>query len=292
MNIDNVRFKNGDAVLSAKIFSPPDICNAKGFIIFTHGLGYYAKSYQLDGEAFADNGYIFCVYNMRGHVGSTGEFRTDKAVEDVSFVIDRLMESYKIENREMLAIIAHSTGALISLLATIRDKRIKCGSIISIVTSMTDSFRHWFDSGYIEMVRDNYRHNGKIDPGIERFLSSKESLDDFRKGTPSKKELSFKEKYGLLRLPSVYNFFYEIVHSPDIFDYIESIKIPLIFFKGKKDEVIPIKKTDDLYSAVKVTKKLVETDATNHFFNTFWPLVQRETITFFDKCRAEPLGFK
>ncbi len=286
MKIENIKFKN-DIMLGAKVFLPTDFPNAKGFIIFTHGLGYCAKSYQLNGELFAKNGYVFCVYNIRGHVGSTGEFSTDNAVKDVSFVIDQLLEKYKIKNKEMIAIMAHSTGALISLLASTKDKRIKCASIVSIVTSMTDSFRHWFDSGYIENVRDNYRYDGKINRGIEQFLSSKESLGAFKKGTPSKEELSFKEKYGLLRLPSVYNFFYEITYSPDIFNHVNSINIPLIFFKGKKDEVIPIKKTDNLYSLLNTKKKLIETQAQNHFFNNHWPLVQTKTMEFFDDCLSK-----
>ena len=286
MKIDNVKFRNGNAVLNAKIFLPLDLSQANGFIVFTHGLGYCAKSYQLKGESFARNGYIFCMYNMRGHVGSTGEFKADDTVKDISFIIDNLLERYKIKNKEMIAIMAHSTGGLISLLAATKDKRIKVGSITSIVTSMVDSFYRWFDSGYIEDVRNNYRHDGKINRGIEQFLSSREALDAFKKGIPSKEELSFREKYGLLRLPSVYNFFYEIAYSPDIFDYVDKLKIPLIFFKGKKDEVIPIKKTDDLYSLLKGNKKLVETNASDHFFNRHWPLVQSETISFFDEFRG------
>ena len=148
---------------------------------------------------------------------------------------------------------------------------------------MADYFYHWFDSGYIEDVRNNYRHDGKIDPGIERFLSGKESLGLFKKGIPSKEELSFKEKYGLLRLPSVYNFFYEIVHSPDIFDYIDSIKIPLIFFKGKKDEVIPIRKTEELCSRLNSHVRLIETNAQKHFFNNNWGPLQSHTIEFFEE---------
>lgn len=287
MKIDTIKFKNGDIALGAKIFLPDVLSETKGFIIFTHGLGYCAKLYQLDTTYFADNGYIFCMYNMRGHVGSTGEFVTEKAVNDISFIIDKLLDRYKIENKEMIATMAHSTGALISMLASINDQRIKCASIVSIVTSMADSFRHWFDSGYIEMVRNSYRHDGKIAPGIERFLSKKEALEDFRKGVPSEKELSFKEKYGLLRLPSVYNFFYQIAHSPDIFNYISSIKIPLIFFKGEKDEVIPVKKTYDLWALLNSNNKLVETKATNHFFNNYWRQVQEKTMEFFEECRTK-----
>lgn len=234
MNIYNAKFKNSDAVIGVKIFLPDIIVEAKGLIIFTHGLGYCAKSYQLDGEFFAKNGYVFCMYNMRGHVGSTGEFTTEAAIKDVSFIIDQLCEKYKIRNKEMIAIISHSTGGLISLLAATKDKRIRCASIISIVTSMADSFLHWFDSGFIKDVRNNYTYDGKIDPGIAKFLSAKESLQAFKNGIPSKEELSFKEKYGLLRLPSVYNFFHEIVYSSDIFNHVKDIKIPVLFFKGKK----------------------------------------------------------
>jgi pimeloyl-ACP methyl ester carboxylesterase len=283
MKVDNIRLENCNAVLGAKIFLPDEISEAKGFIIFTHGLGYCAKSYQLDGEFFAKNGYIFCMYNMRGHVGSTGEFTTSAAVKDVSFVIDRLYERYNAGNKEMTAIIGHSTGGLISLLAATKDKRIKCGSIISIVTSMADSFLHWFDSGFIKDVRNNYTYDGKIDPGIEKFLSARESLRAFKEGVPSRQELSFKEKYGLLRLPSVYNFFYEIVYSPDIFEHVKDINIPVLFFKGKKDEVIPINKTDKLCALLNGNKKLITTDATTHFFNNFWPVVQAETLSFFNE---------
>ena len=286
MKTESIKFKNGDATLSAKVFLPQDLNNSKGFILFTHGLGYCAKSYNLSGKFFADKGYIFCTYSMRGHVGSTGEFMAIKAAEDIPFIIDRLIERYGREGNDFIAIMAHSTGALISLLASIRDKRIKCGSIISIVSSMSESFRHWFDSGYIEYVRKNYTHDGKIDPGIEKFLSSRDALELFRKGVPSKKDLSFKEKYGLLRLPSVYNFFYEIVHSPDIFDYADSIKIPLLFFKGKKDEVIPIKKTEELYRRMDGKARLVETDSQSHFFNNYWDIVQRDSLGFFETCRS------
>ena len=289
MKVENIKFKNGDALLTGKVFLPLDFSQAKGFIIFTHGLGYCAKTYRLDNKLFANTGYIFCMYNVRGHVGSTGEFATNKAAEDISVIIDTLLDRYKIENKEMIAMLSHSTGGLISLLASINDKRIKCGGVISVVTSMADSFLHWFDSGYIEKVRDNYRHDGKINPGIEKFLLSKESLNSFKNGIPSKEELSFRDKYGLLRLPSVYNFFYEITYSPDIFNYADRIKIPLILFKGKKDEVIPITKTDKLYSLLNCKKRLVETNAIDHFFNNYWPAVEKETLNFFDEIQKSVL---
>ena len=83
----------------------------------------------------------------------------------------------------------------------------------------------------------------------------------------------------------MYNFFHEIVYSPDIFNYINSLKIPLLFFKGKKDEVIPISKTDEMCSRLDGKIKLIETGSQKHFFNHYWRFVQEETIGFFEECR-------
>jgi len=281
---ERVEFHSNGAILKGKVFLPFNLETSKGFVIFVPGLGYCIKSYDLDGETFAMNGYITLMYDLRGHLNSTGEFKISYAIKDTLQAIDFLSGKYDIKNKDRVGILAHSTGSLIALLASIQDKRIKYGSIVSIVTSMQQAFYHWFESGHIQKVRDYYTHNGYIEPGVEKFLSHKGALALFKKGMPSEEELSFPGSYGLLKVKRTYDFFYEIANSPDIFDHIKEIKIPLILFRGLTDEIIPVEKTEELYEALIASdKKIVRTNAFDHFLNGIWPEVQTETLKFFNK---------
>ena len=68
-----------------------------------------------------------------------------------------LTRRYDFENKERICVIGHSTGALITLLASLKDKRIKFGSVVTTVTCLKDSFLYWFESGFNQEVKEFFK---------------------------------------------------------------------------------------------------------------------------------------
>lgn len=284
MRIDRIEYLCDQALFKGKAFIPDDLSQCKGMVVFSHGLGYCTKSYEVDGAFFAEKGYLLLTFNLRGHAGTPGEWTLNNSIEDLKLGIDYLTRNYQFENAENIGILGHSTGALIAMLAAIQDERIRFGSIVTIVTSLTDSYLYWFKSGYNEEVKDFFKWKGDIHPFIERALGKLEIFYDFKAGKLEKGPLEFPHRYGLLRSSNFYRFWSEIANSPNILEMTDQIKIPLILFRGQSDEVMPVEKTDEVYQRLKVSpKKLVLTSSKNHFHNDSWKLIQEETVAFFDQ---------
>lgn len=282
MRVEPVEFLCDIGLFSGKLYIPDDINKCKGTVIFTHGLGYCTRSYSVKGEYFVSKGYMMLSYNLRGHASTEGKWTVNNSVEDLMRGIDYIDRNYDFKNKRNIGVIGHSTGALITMLAAIKDPRIKFGSIVTIVTSLQDSYLHWFNSGYNEEVKPYFKTKGVLAPIIEKYLDNN-CLDEFKDPNINKDSLKVKHRYGMLKSDSFYDFFYEIAHSPDILDEVDKIRVPLLFFRGQKDEVMPLIKTDELYHNLNVgNKKLIKTHSQNHFHNDCWEMIQDETVKFFD----------
>lgn len=287
--LERVEFLCDKSLFKGKVYRPSDLDRCKGIVIFTHGLGYCDRQYKIDGQYFADNDYLMLIYNLRGHAGTPGKWTLQNSVDDLIEGINFLTHKYDCPNKERICVIGHSTGALITLLASLKDKRIKFGSIVTIVTCLKDSFLHWFDSGFNKDVKEYFRAKGVVPPVIERFMDDKKLFDLLAEGKIEDKipreELEIPHRYGMLKSDSWYDFVKEVVHSVDIINCASQITIPLLFFRGEYDEVMDVQKTNELYEHLdkKVPSKLYVTKSRNHFHNDEWDLIQSETLKFFDK---------
>ncbi|MBI4243303.1 MAG: alpha/beta fold hydrolase [Planctomycetes bacterium] len=282
---ERVEFLCDKSLFKGKVYRPPDLKNCKGIVVFTHGLGYCDRQYKIDGEDFARKKYLMLTYNLRGHAGTPGKWTLQNSVEDLIEGINFLVHRYQFPNKDRICVIGHSTGALITLLASLRDKRIKFGSVVTTVTCLKDSFLYWFESGFNHQVKEFFKTKGVIPPAIERFMDDKKLFDLLAEGKIPREELEIPHRYGMLKSDSWYDFTYEIVHSVNIIDHASELAIPLLLFRGERDEVMDVQKTNELYENLdrKLPSKLYITGSHNHFHNDKWDLIQTETLKFFDE---------
>ncbi len=282
--MERVEFLCDKSLFKGKVYRPADLDTCKGIVIFTHGLGYCDRQYDIDGQYFADNNYLMLTYNLRGHAGTPGKWTLQNSVDDLIEGINFLVRHYDFPNKERICVIGHSTGALITLLASLKDPRIKFGSVVTTVTCLRDSYLHWFKSGFNKEVKEFFKSKGVLSPLIERFFEDEKPYQLFCEGKIPQSELNVPHRYGLLRSDNWGEFFNEIVYSVDIIQLAEKIKIPLLLFRGEYDEVMDVQKTNELYERLnkKIPSKLYITDSKNHFHNDKWDLIQSETLKFFD----------
>jgi len=281
---EKIEFTSNGIPLAGKVCRPADLTKCKGIVIFTHGLGYCVKQYKINSEYFARNGYLLLTYNLRGHAGTQGKWSMEASTQDLIAAIDHLIRSYTFQSNERICVMGHSTGALISLLASLRDKRIKFGSLVTVVTCLTDSYLHWFTSGFNETVKEFFKTKGVLPEIINQFLNDSAMLEQYRKGAIEQASLNVSHRYGLLKSDSFNTFFHEIAYSEDILKHIDEIQAPLLLFRGEYDEVMDVKKTNELYEILnkKIPTRLYITDSKNHLHNDRWGLIQEETLKFFD----------
>lgn len=282
--MERVEFLCDKSLFKGKVYRPADLDNCKGIVIFTHGLGYCDRQYDVDGQYFADNNYLMLTYNLRGHAGTPGKWTLQNSVDDLIEGINFLTRRYDFPNKERICVIGHSTGALITLLASLKDPRIKFGSVVTTVTCLRDSYLHWFKSGFNQEVKELFKSKGALSPVIERFLKDEEAYHLLREGKIAQSELNVPHRYGLLRSEHWGDFLHEIIDSVDIIQLASKIKIPLLLFRGEYDEVMDVKKTNELYECLskKIPSKLYVTDSKNHFHNDKWGIIQSKTLNFFD----------
>ena len=288
---ERVEFLCDKSLFKGKVYRPENLENCKGIVIFTHGLGYCDRQYKINGEYFAQNNYLMLTYNLRGHAGTEGKWTLDNSVEDLIEGINFLTRKYDFPNKERICVIGHSTGALITLLASLKDKRIKFGSVVTTVTCLKDSYFHWFQSGFNKQVVDFFKVKGIVPPIIKRFMDDTHMYDLYREGKIPREELEIPHRYGMLRSDNFGEFFFEIANTPDIISLANQLMIPLLLFRGEYDEVMDVQKTNELYEHLskKVPSKLYVTKSKNHFHNDEWDLIQSETLKFFDKfCGYAP----
>jgi pimeloyl-ACP methyl ester carboxylesterase/SAM-dependent methyltransferase len=266
-------------ILRGKMMIPNSERKMKGIVLFVHGLGYTYSSYKLDPKIFANADFALCLYNMRGHSSSEGEWDLSSSINDVRVVIQTLIERYG--NDVPIFLFAHSTGALIALLASLKDHRISGASVVNIVNSVTDSYLHWHQSDYHKTVKEVFKMEGKVPAIINEFLDDIEVMKSYRKDSTLWEKLEFPFRYGLLRSNSFANLARAICYSPDIFDQVDKLRFPIIFFSGESDEAISTSTTEALFKRIHGRKKIIKTDSKKHFQNDRWDVIQAETVAYF-----------
>lgn len=264
------------------IYEPANLSEARGIIIFTHGLGYCERQYKIDDRYLTDNGYLLVTYNLRGHGGNKSSWTLKESADDLVGIVTQVLEKYNFKNNQRIAVMGHSTGALITLLACLKDKRIQAASIVTIVTCLRHSFLHWFESGYNQEVKKYFTEKGVLPSIIKQFLDDKKMLDLYDQKKIPLEQLEVPHRYGMLRSSSFSNFFYEIGCTEDIMDYADKLAVPILFFRGEYDEVMNPQKTVDLYNKIgnKTKNKLLVTKSRDHFQNDSWDFIETQTVNF------------
>lgn len=277
-----VNFLIKGASFRGTIYEPANLSEARGIVIFTHGLGYCERQYKIDDRYFTDNGYLLVTYNLRGHGGNKSVWTLKDSVDDLVEIVTQVLGKYDFKNSQRLSVMGHSTGALITLLACLKDKRIQAASIITIVTCLRQSLFYWFESGHNQEVKKYFTEKGILPPIIGRFLDDKKTFDLYCEKKIPLDQLEIPHRYGMLRSKSWNQFFNEIAYTEDIMDYAGKLTLPILFFRGEYDEVMNPQKTEDLYNRIGNTKqnRLRITKSRDHFQNDSWDFIETETINF------------
>lgn len=282
---EKVYIKSNGITLSGNLYKPANL-KYKAAVIFTHGLGYCERQYQIDWEYFAKHNYLVLTYNLRAHASVRGEWTLRESIDDLKAVIDFVQHYTSAEIK--IGALGHSTGALISLLATMNDPRIKFVSAVTTITCLKDSFIYWFKSGYNRPVKEFFKLKNKLPLIINDFMDDLGMLDKFIKDEIPEDELNVEHRYGMLKSKNWGSFFKEIAFSVDLIAHTQKLMTPIILFRGEQDEIMDPKKTDELYDKIKKEHmnnqvELIMTPSTNHFQNGSWGLIQNKTVEFFDK---------
>jgi len=268
-------------LIRGKLIFPNSNRPIKGFVLFVHGLGYSFSSYRIDSPLFCGLDLALCLYNMRGHSTSDGEWSLENSIADVKKIIDTICS--RRGKSVPVFLFAHSVGALVALLAAIGDHRVYGASIVSIVNSVTDSYLHWHKSDYHETVKESFKTDGKVPPLIEAFLDDPNVMEAYKKNVKPWVDLEFPYRYGLMRSASFANLAKAICYSPDIFNYADKIRFPTILFSGSIDETVSESTTELLFNKLEGKKRLVKTGAHKHFQIDQWDFIQDETAKFFSE---------
>ncbi len=284
VSADRIIFQSDGVALKGAIFRPQSLPASKGIIIFTHGLGYCPRQYNLDGSFFALNNFVFANYTLRGHAGSDGQWTLEKSVQDLKNYISYLQAN--VIQHDNVVVMGHSTGALISLLCAMSDRRVRSASIITVVTNLLESYRHWFKSGFNEEVKKYFTSKGVIPEIINRFMDDESTMDLFIRGSLDTLDMEIPHRYGMLKSKSFVNFVRQIAFTANILEETERISIPLIIFRGKEDEVMSPQKSSELHALIqaKTASELIITNSKNHFQDESWGLIQDETLRFANKA--------
>ena len=282
MKSGSFEFRSEGSLLKGKLYRPPQIPKLQGVVLFLHGLGYSYSTYRLTQAAFCNEGLGLAMYNMAGHTTSTGEWSLDMSVSAVSRAIDTLME--QIQRDTSIFLFAHSTGALIGLLAAQRDQRVRGAALVSPVTSVTEAYLHWQKTGYNQQVKEFFKVDGIIPEMINTFLDDPEIMCQYQRHERSWSELEFPYRYGLMKAQSFTPLARAICFSPNLLNLSKEFRIPVILFTGARDDVSPVEKTIQLSERLKIHSKIVTTTSNDHFQSDQWGMIQKETINFF--CEA------
>lgn len=280
MIYERISFLSDDVEIKGKYFHPRSGVCVQGIVIFTHGLGYCDRQYDLDPKVFLEEGLAFVTYNLRGHANTKGEWTFDAAVSDLVNLVSHLQQAY---GNLPIFLIGHSTGALISIFASICDEKVKGVSAVTLVTSLRDSFKHWFHSGYNIEVKEYFKTKGEIPQAINDFMDDINNLYLYTKGALSDAYLNVPHRYGMLKSRSWNEFFNEVANSIDINQHLDKLRAPIYMFWGSKDEVMDINKILSFYQNAQsyTTVNKTVTKSTNHFHNGYWDEILIISCRFF-----------
>ncbi len=109
-------------------------------VVLLHGLPGNERSLDL-AQSIRRGGYNVIYFNYRGAWGSKGTFSFQNSINDVGAVIDYITDSLNSANlkvdKDRIALYGHSMGAGFSLLAGLKDPRIKAVIGISVFNPFT-----------------------------------------------------------------------------------------------------------------------------------------------------------
>ncbi len=121
---EEVRFQNGDVVLSGTLYLPSK-SGSHPAVVFIHGDGHEAREgYRFFAALFARNGIAALIYDKRGVGSSTGNWRQSRFSDlaDDALAGVKLLKSRNDINPQQIGLLGGSQGGWIAPLAASRSK--------------------------------------------------------------------------------------------------------------------------------------------------------------------------
>ena len=143
-------------------------------VILLHGLPGNERSLDL-AQSIRRGGYNVIYFNYRGTWGSKGTFGFQNAIDDVGAVIDYITDSLHSStlkvDKDRIALYGHSMGAGFSLLAGLKDPRVKAVIGISVFNPYTllqgDEAR-----GNLISLKEYFLTLGMLNCNPDKFLNN------------------------------------------------------------------------------------------------------------------------
>ncbi len=181
----------------------------------------------------AQNSIACLRFDFSGHGDSEGKFRNlsiDNQAEEIKSAYDFLIQQEKI-NKEKIAILGHSLGALAAVLFQAKHKLAKTLILLSPALHQKQLIKEWYTAEDIALWKKQGHLDtlkGRIGSG---YLQESESMD-------------------LSKLAS-------------------KLQVPTLLIHGEKDEDVSLKYTKDLLQKIKRECKLEVVQDADHHFESF-----------------------
>ena len=220
--------------LVGDIYTP--LNSSKGCILFYLGLGdskdYIDKDYV---EAAIEANLTVVVPDLRGHGQSGGYLAIKESVRDIESTLKDLEDHF-----DNIVLAGYSYGGYLSFLAaTTSDKEIRNKIDGLVLFSSLHSLVN-----YLKRVLKSYKFLLHL-PKPLKFLVDK----------PIGFYVSRRYKF---RIKSFYSTIKEIEESPDLLNYTDSIKTPVLIIHGVEDELINHQGAVNIFKKLKAEHKDVE----------------------------------
>lgn len=130
-------------------------------LVFVHGwsgnsLGVWNAFFVKAARIFAKNGFAVLRFDFRGSGNSEGEFENQtisSMLLDLKNILDQIVKHEAINNNK-IALVGHSQGGYLSILHTVKDKRIK--AVILWMGRTADLKDFWSKTIFDDMKRKGY----------------------------------------------------------------------------------------------------------------------------------------
>jgi alpha-beta hydrolase superfamily lysophospholipase len=228
----------------------------KGVVVGVHGFCEHSGRYAEFGRFLAENGYTFCMHDLRGHGRSIkGEDRGfvekfELFVKDVESFIDLVSRRFSAGSVHLFG---HSMGGLIAVYyAGAVGKGIR-----SLITSGAAVYIpqppliQRFVVGLLSIVSPRKRIQLPINP---KELSTDEAVAK-----------AYAEDPLVVKDPTV-RLVYELYKaSKTVWRYVDRIQVPALILHGREDRIVPVEASERLYRTISSKdKKLVIYDGMKH----------------------------
>ncbi|MGC8571118.1 MAG: lysophospholipase [Caldivirga sp.] len=219
-----------------------------GTIIGVHGFAEHSGRYSTFGTFMANNGFSFCMHDLRGHglttdpkdLGYVDSFNS--FISDLGDFVELMLKKTNVDSAFLLG---HSMGGLIVLHYLGRVGRGIHAAITSgAATIVNVNYGTWLLLTIMNSLVPRIRLNLPINP--EYLTHDKRIVEEYVNDPLVYKRPTVRMLYELTKA------------SKEVWNYVGNISVPLMMLHGGEDKVVPPKATQEVYNRLKVNDKAIK----------------------------------